>query len=137
MPRSDSEQWQFITHKAALMRMNPTPAERKAVELLARLGFNNQFPIKAPKHRGTRYDFYILDLYCPRAWLCIELDGSVHGKTKGRDGRRDRALAMMGIKTLRFPNGDVLRKPAEFTARVVREIAARTKGATIDAVQGG
>ena len=66
-----------------------------------------------------------MDLYHPGARLCVELDGSVHAKTKGRDGRRDRALATMGIKTLRFPNGDVLRKPAEFTARVVREIAAR------------
>ena len=128
MLHTDQEQWQFTRVRAAQMRIAPTPAERKAWELLRGLGFKNQVPIKVLKHRSVAsFKYYILDLYHAGARLCVELDGSVHRKTRGRDGRRDRALAYLGIKTLRFSNSDVMRKPSEFAARIASEIVMRGK----------
>ena len=111
--------------------MNPTPAERRARELLVAMGFKAQYPIKVPrKHSAGAFNYYILDLYNERARLCVELDGSVHNRTKGRDGRRDRALVMLGIRTLRFDNSIPLKHPAEFSARVAQ--AMRQNAETID-----
>ena len=52
---------------------------------------------------------YIVDFYCDKAKLIIELDGSQHyeetGKTK--DTQRDEYLNDLGIFVLRFSNKDV------------------------------
>jgi very-short-patch-repair endonuclease len=52
---------------------------------------------------------YIVDFYCPKANLVIELDGGQHyseaGKTKDRT--RDDVLIKMGVKVLRFSDRDV------------------------------
>ena len=101
------------------MRTNPTKAEAAARELLRPLGFQFQVCVTTPRHRSAgATDGWILDCYHPVHRLCIELDGGVHAKTKGRDGRRDRALAAIGIRTIRFVNSVVFKSPALFTARV-------------------
>lgn len=134
---SEAEQWAFIVHKAGLMRQNPTPAERRAREFLVAMGFKAQYPIKVPRHRSaSAFNYYILDLYNERARLCVELDGSVHRRTKGRDGRRDRALVMLGIRTLRFDNSVVMKRPAEFQARVAQAMRIG-KDAEADSTRDG
>lgn len=50
---------------------------------------------------------YILDFYCGRAALCIEVDGEQHNLTKGRDDRRDGYLKNLGIETIRIPSLDL------------------------------
>jgi very-short-patch-repair endonuclease len=53
---------------------------------------------------------YVLDFYCPRLRLAIELDGGQHnfvGETE-RDQRRDLWLAARGVTLLRFWNSDVI-----------------------------
>src|SRR3954470_15962716 len=52
---------------------------------------------------------YILDFYCPSEKLAVELDGSTHDHGSGQlyDGRRDRFMQRLGIRTLRFQNRDV------------------------------
>ena len=51
---------------------------------------------------------YVLDFYCDRARLCVEVDGSSHELTTAHDQRRDRYLARWGILTLRIPTREVL-----------------------------
>jgi very-short-patch-repair endonuclease len=53
---------------------------------------------------------YIVDFYCPKAGLVIELDGSQHLESEGRrkDAQRDRALAELGLRILRFDDRQVL-----------------------------
>lgn len=55
---------------------------------------------------------YIVDFYCPAANLVIECDGSQHFTIEGleADRIRDEALAQLGIKVLRFDNGQVMGK---------------------------
>jgi very-short-patch-repair endonuclease len=52
---------------------------------------------------------YIVDFYCPKANLVIELDGGQHYSEAGqaKDRARDDVLREMGIKVLRFSDRDV------------------------------
>jgi very-short-patch-repair endonuclease len=54
---------------------------------------------------------FILDFFCAKANLAIEVDGAVHdsGDHPERDARRDAFLAEHRIDTLRIPAKDVLR----------------------------
>jgi very-short-patch-repair endonuclease len=52
---------------------------------------------------------YVLDFYCDRARLCVEVDGSSHELTHERDAVRDRYLERWGIVTLRVPACEVLK----------------------------
>ena len=53
---------------------------------------------------------YVLDFYCSKARLCIEVDGAAHDfvSVALRDERRDAWLATEGIQVLRFPATDIL-----------------------------
>lgn len=53
---------------------------------------------------------YILDFYCPRARLAIELDGQQHKEEeiKKYDIERERYLESLKIKTIRFWNAEVM-----------------------------
>ena len=52
---------------------------------------------------------YILDFYCPKERLAVELDGQDHFTTSGweRDKKRDQFLEELNIKVLRFENDEV------------------------------
>ena len=53
---------------------------------------------------------YIVDFFCPRAKLVIEIDGSHHlvGGAIEYDRIRDDYLSGLGLRVLRFTNTDVL-----------------------------
>ena len=55
---------------------------------------------------------FIVDFYCPAANLVIECDGGQHYTEEGLDADRlrDEALAQLGLKVLRFDNGQVIRQ---------------------------
>lgn len=52
---------------------------------------------------------YIVDFYCPKRKLIIELDGSQHYGEEGikKDKRRDAYLKNIGLKILRFSDREV------------------------------
>jgi very-short-patch-repair endonuclease len=62
-----------------------------------------------PFYRQKIIGKYIVDFYCPKANLVIELDGGQHYSETGqeKDRTRDNVLREMGIKVLRFSDGDV------------------------------
>ncbi|MDD4026815.1 MAG: endonuclease domain-containing protein [Candidatus Shapirobacteria bacterium] len=51
---------------------------------------------------------FILDFYCSKLLLCIEIDGDSHDNKKYLDKQRDLYLEQRKIKTVRFKNGEVL-----------------------------
>ena len=53
---------------------------------------------------------YIVDFYCPKAKLAIEIDGSHHfvGETIEYDRIRDDCLSSLGMTVLRFNNAEIL-----------------------------
>ena len=60
--------------------------------------FRRQFPI----------DGYIVDFFCIRARLAIELDGGQHATGQSYDERRQHALEQAGVRVLRFWNSELL-----------------------------
>jgi len=62
-----------------------------------------------PFYRQKIIGKYIVDFYCPKANLVIELDGGQHYSEigKAKDRIRDDVLIKMGIKVLRFSDRDV------------------------------
>ncbi len=87
------------------LRENMTDAERHLwvkirVKQLKGYQFYRQKPI------GD----YVVDFFCPRAKLVIEVDGSHHlvGEKIEYDRIRDEYLCSLGLRVLRFTNTDVL-----------------------------
>jgi very-short-patch-repair endonuclease len=62
-----------------------------------------------PFYRQKIIGKYIVDFYCPKANLVIELDGGQHYSETGqaKDRGRDNALREIGIKVLRFSDREV------------------------------
>lgn len=50
---------------------------------------------------------YIVDFYCPRLRLVIEIDGSSHQGREQYDEFRDEYLSSLGLRVIRFLDSDV------------------------------
>ena len=61
-------------------------------------------------YRQKPIDEYIVDFYCPKAKLVIELDGSRHKFADNikKDIAKDKDLVNLGLKVLRCNNKDVI-----------------------------
>jgi very-short-patch-repair endonuclease len=67
---------------------------------------------------------YIVDFFCPRAKLVIEIDGSHHlvGETIDYDRIRNEHMSSFGLKVLRFTNTEVLVHTEEVAEKIAEEI---------------
>ena len=67
---------------------------------------------------------YIVDFFCPRAKLVIEVDGSQHHSDEMTeyDRIRDEYLSSLGLRVLRFTNSDVLTHIEGVVKRIEEEI---------------
>ena len=94
-----------LTDLARELRKNQTKEE-------ALLWYN--FLCKAPLrfHRQYVIGNYIVDFYCHKAKLVIELDGSQHYELEGkqRDAVRDSYLESMGLTVVRYSNAEINRE---------------------------
>ena len=70
---------------------------------------------------------YIVDFYCAKARLVIELDGSQHYETEGivQDAERTVYLESLGLKVLRFANTDVNQHLSEVCQQIDCEVHSR------------
>ncbi|OYW46629.1 MAG: hypothetical protein B7Z08_07125 [Sphingomonadales bacterium 32-68-7] len=70
---------------------------------------------------------YVLDFFCARANLAIEIDGFAHdtGERAERDSRRDAWLAEHRIDTVRIPATEVLRDSHEVARSLVALVERR------------
>ncbi len=85
-------------------RLNPTESENLFWRLLIKKdNLNYRFLRQKPIGR------FILDLYCSKLLLAIEIDGDSHDKKKYMDNERDLYLEQRGIKTLRYRNEQILK----------------------------
>jgi very-short-patch-repair endonuclease len=50
---------------------------------------------------------YIVDFFCKELMLALELDGATHNYTREEAQRRQAKLEKLGLKFLRFTDGDV------------------------------
>ena len=52
---------------------------------------------------------FIIDFYCHKAGLVIEVDGDIHDLQQEEDTRREKVLSEMGLRVVRFRNEEVVR----------------------------
>ena len=55
---------------------------------------------------------FIVDFYCHKAALVIEVDGDIHDLQQEEDVRREKVLSEMGLRIVRFGNDDVMKNLA-------------------------
>ena len=60
---------------------------------------------------------FIVDFYCHKAGLVVEVDGDIHDLQQEEDARRERVLREMGLGIVRFGNEEVVR---DLSAAVVK-----------------
>ena len=70
---------------------------------------------------------FIVDFYCPKAKLVIELDGAQHFEPEHqiKDGKRGESLAGVGLKVLRFDDRQVLMETEAVLEVIHAEVALR------------
>ena len=87
---------------ARTLRKEMTPWERKLWYL-----FLKSYPVRFQRQKCI--DHYIVDFYCFRAKLVIELDGGGHYEPLAEkyDEDRTKVLEQYGLKVLRFCNTDI------------------------------
>jgi very-short-patch-repair endonuclease len=84
-------------------RNNPTEAESKLwYSFLSKRPSGFKFLRQKPINR------FILDFYCAKLLLDVEIDGDSHDNRKNYDDGRDLILYSIGIKTLRYKNDSIL-----------------------------
>jgi len=95
----------FGFQTAESLRKTETYPEIKLWEALKNkkldgLKFRRQHPINR----------FVVDFYCHKYKLVIELDGSIHEKeeVKARDAERENELKSYGLNILRFDNSEVI-----------------------------
>ena len=70
---------------------------------------------------------YIVDFYCPRAKLVIEVDGSTHftDETIEYDRIREECMSSLGLRVIRFTNTEVLMRIEWVIKRIEEEISVK------------
>ena len=61
---------------------------------------------------------FIVDFYCHKAALVVEVDGDVHDLQKEEDERREKVLSALGLKIVRFRNDEVVRNVSMVVGKI-------------------
>lgn len=67
---------------------------------------------------------FIVDFYCHKAALVVEVDGDVHDLQQNEDARREKVLSAMGLRIVRFGNDEVVRDLSMVVGKI-EELVAR------------
>ena len=70
--------------------------------------------------RQVPFGPFVLDFFCPKGRLVIEVDGDSHERTK--DEKRDVWLAARGLRVMRFSNHEVFHELDDVLATIWREL---------------
>jgi len=84
------------------LRREMTPAEKVLWEELRANKLGVHF------RRQQVIQGFIVDFYCHKSALVIEVDGDVHDLQKEEDERREKVLSALGLRVVRFRNDEVI-----------------------------
>ena len=117
--RTEADLWEKLKPIAHEMRVEPTQAEKSLWKYLRKhqlhgLSFRRQHCLGQ----------FIVDFYCSKAKLVIEIDGLIHQYQGEEDSVRQEYLENLDLKVLRFSNDMVLNDVDE----VIRQIQSYLSG---------
>lgn len=84
-----------------LLRKESTPTEKKLWAEIRNRKLGSKFV------RQYSVEGYVMDFYCPKVKLGIEVEGKIHERTKTYDIYRERYLHEFNIKIVKFKNEEV------------------------------
>jgi len=84
--------------------------------ILSREQLNERFLRQRPIHK------FIVDFFCPRLGLIIEIDGSSHFNKGDYDFYREEKLKSLGYTIIRFQEGEVLNQLDDVKDQIVHAI---------------
>ncbi len=61
---------------------------------------------------------FIVDFYCHKSALVVEVDGDIHDLQQEEDARREKALSEMGLRIVRFRNAEVMRDVSAVVGKI-------------------
>jgi len=100
LPRSERQARKIALAKQS--RANPTPAEKRLLELARETAPNESW------YAQKMVMGFIADVACERLRIVLEADGGYHKDRKDYDAMRDAAMRDKGWTVLRFTNEEVL-----------------------------
>ena len=102
------------------LRLRQTDAESKLWYYLRRRQLKNY-----KFYRQYSINRYVLDFYCPKLKLAIEVDGDTHYMNDGvieYDKKRQSYIETFGVKFLRFTNDDIYTNIDEVIEEIIRHL---------------
>ena len=110
-----------LLEAARRLRREMTPQERKLWAYL------RNYPVRF--YRQRIIDRCILDFYCSKAKLGIELDGSQHNTADGKeyDKNRTEVISRYGVYLIRFSNAEIDNHFQEVCKRIDNTVDQRLK----------
>ena len=116
--RTETALWEKLKPIAREMRREPTEAENMLWQHLR--GYNlSGFKFR----RQHNIERFIVDFYCAKAKLVIEVDGPIHQYQPEEDAIRQEYLESQNLKVLRFKNEDVLNNVNEVIKQILSFLA--------------
>ncbi len=96
-------------------RDNPTPAEAALWDIVKNKQLNG-FKFRRQHKIGQ----FVVDFYCHKAGLVIEVDGAVHREKRGEDRIRTEWLMTLGLQIVRFRNEEILENPVSVKEEILK-----------------
>ena len=112
-----SDKFAFAQH----LRKNTTPEEAKL------WGYLKQRPQGYKFRRQHPFNDYVLDFYCHRAKLSIEIDGGIHKIQEQYDKDRTVVISEYGISEIRFTNTEIHQNFKKVKESIISILNAITK----------
>ncbi len=91
-----------IFQNAEMLRLNMTDAENIVWERINKNQLGYRFKAQHP------IDIFIVDFYCHKFGVVVEIDGEIHNLQKEYDLGRTHELEKFGLKIIRFTNSEVM-----------------------------
>jgi very-short-patch-repair endonuclease len=98
--------------RARELRRDMTPAEKALWQELRANKLGVHF------RRQQVIAGFVVDFYCHKAALVIEVDGDIHDLQKEEDAQREKALSELGLRIIRFRNDEVLKNLSEVVEQI-------------------
>jgi len=124
---------QKLRERRKELRNNSTPQE----DLLWKKLKNNALGYKFRRQHSI--GSYVVDFYCARTRLVVEIDGGYHSRKEQKkyDKERDEYLSILSHKVLRFTNDEIEGKLDRVLNKIHSELRTNTPSPNLGEGEGG
>jgi len=98
--------------RAKELRREMTPAEKILWQEVRAKKLGVRF------RRQQVIEGFIVDFYCHKAALVVEVDGDIHDLQQDEDARREKVLSALGLRIVRFGNDEVVRDVSAVVGKI-------------------